>query len=165
MMKEIEVKELSRDKFHVYGDYQDLLHAAEDYKRSGATNIFVPDCITLTLGNNLPVAVSVARVSKTETIIETVEYHKFTCEGIMPIDGDCIIFVSPASFRIDTADIEAYRVPKGTFVQLQPGVLHGRQFTLDTLSVNVLILLPQRTYANDIVFEHLEGENRVEIKL
>lgn len=162
-MKKITVQELSREKFRIYGDYQDLLHVVEDNKRTGGTNIFVPDCLTLTLGSSLPAAISVARVSEAETIIEVVEYHKFTCEGILPIDGDCTIFVGPAGFRFDPNGIEAYRIPKGTFVQLKPGVLHGRQFVSDTTQVNVLILLPQRTYANDLVLERLEGDNRIEI--
>ncbi len=162
-MKKIKVQELSRDKFRMYGDYQDLLHVVEDNQQTGGSNIFVPDCLTMSLDGSLPAAISIARVSEAETIIEMVEYHKFTCEGILPIDGDCIIFVGPAGFRFDTSGIEAYRVPRGTFVQLKPGVLHGRQFTSGAPQVNVLILLPQRTYANDTVMERLEGDNRIEI--
>lgn len=162
-MKELKVQELSREKFRIYGNYQDVLHVAEEFGRTEGTNIFIPDLLTLTLGNNLPVSISVARVSECESVIEGVEYHKFTCEGILPLDGDCNIFVGPAGFRLNMDSIEAYHVPKGTFVQLNPGVLHGRQFVFNIPCVNVLILLPQRTYANDLVYEILEGDKRIKI--
>ncbi|MFQ7398671.1 MAG: Ureidoglycolate hydrolase, partial [Neglectibacter sp.] len=105
----------------------------------------------------------VARVSECERIITALEYHQFTCEGILPLDGDIDIFVGPSSFRVDPATVEAFRVPQGTFVKLNPGVLHGRQFVVNTPAVNVLVLLPERTFGNDCTFTMLEGEDRIRI--
>ena len=84
-------------------------------------------------------------------------------EGILPLDGDIDIFVGPSSFRVDPATVEAFRVPQGTFVKLNPGVLHGRQFVVNTPAVNVLVLLPERTFGNDCTFTMLEGEDRIRI--
>ena len=43
-----------------------------------------------------------------------------------------------ASSRVDPETVVAFRVPKGTFVHTQPGVLHGRQFVVDSPGVNIL---------------------------
>ena len=89
----------------------------------------------------------------------------FTSEGILPLDGDIDIFVGPSSFQVNPASIEAFRVPRGTFVRLNPGVLHGRQFVVDSQSVNVMILLPERTFGNDCVFTRLAESDQIKILL
>ena len=106
-----------------------------------------------------------ARVSQCERIITGVEYHGFTSEGILPLDGDIDIFVGPSGFQVNPASIEAFRVPRGTFVRLNPGVLHGRQFVVDSQSVNVMILLPERTFGNDCVFTRLAESDQIKILL
>ena len=78
----------------------------------------------------MPASVCVARVSECERVISALEYHQFTCEGILPLDGDIDIFVGPSSFRVDPRRWWP-PVPKGTFVRLNPGVLHG-QFVVDS---------------------------------
>ncbi len=162
-MREIKPQALDREKFRPYGDFKDMLQAADERAKGGASNVFVPDLVTLHLDNRMPVSASVARVSECERVITALEYHQFTAEGILPLDGDIDIFVGPSSFRVDPDTVEAFRVPKGTFVRLNPGVIHGRQFVVNTPSVNVLILLPERTFGNDCTFTRLEGEDRIAI--
>lgn len=164
-MREIAPKQLEREAFRPYGDFMDLLRVEQMEKMAGADNIFIPDIVKLHLDGRMPASVSVARVSQCERVISVVEYHSFTCEGILPLDGDVDIFVGPSSFRTDPAAIEAFRVPKGTFVRLNPGVVHGRQYVVNSPSVNVLILLPERTFGNDCVFTRLEESDQIRISL
>ena len=153
---------MDREAFRPYGDYIDLLHVKQMEQRE-EDNIFVPDLVELHLDGRMPASICVARVSECERVVSVLEYHQFTCEGILPLDGDIDIFVGPSSFRVAPETVEAFRVPQGTVVRLNPGVLHGRQFVVDTPAVNVLILLPERTFGNDCTFTMLEGEDRIRI--
>ena len=148
-MREIVSKPLDREAFRPYGDFVDLLHIKQMDAMAGADNIFIPDLTTLRLDERMQASVCVARVSQCERIITAVEYHGFTSEGILPLDGDIDIF--PCS--------------PGTFVRLNPGVLHGRQFVVDSQSVNVMILLPERTFGNDCVFTRLAESDQIKILL
>lgn len=114
-MREIVSKPLDRESFRPYGDFVDLLHIKQMDAMAGADNIFMPDLTTLRLDERMQASVCVARVSQCERIITAVEYHGFTSEGILPLDGDIDIFVGPSSFQVNPASIEAFRVPKGTF--------------------------------------------------
>ena len=163
-MREIQPQALDQEAFRPYGDFIDLLRVPQVDRREG-DNIFAPDLLKLHLDGRMPASVCVARVSECERVISALEYHQFTCEGILPLDGDIDIFVGPSSFRVDLETVVAFRVPKGTFVRLNPGVLHGRQFVVDTPSVNVMILLPERTFGNDCVFTRLEEPDWIRILL
>lgn len=113
-MREIVSKPLDREAFRPYGDFVDLLHIKQMDAMAGADNIFMPDLTTLRLDERMQASVCVARVSQCERIITAVEYHGFTSEGILPLDGDIDIFVGPSSFQVNPVSIEAFRVPKGT---------------------------------------------------
>ena len=57
-----------------------------------------------------------------------------------------------------------FRVPKGTMVKLKPGVIHGAPVSVTGGPVNVLILLPERTYSIDCRFIQLEEKDRMTIE-
>ena len=118
-MREIHPQALDREAFRLYGDFMDLLRVPQIERREG-DNIFAPDLLKLHLDGRMPASVCVARVSECERVISALEYHQFTCEGILPLDGDIDIFVGPSSFRVDPETVVAFRVPKGTFVRLNP---------------------------------------------
>ena len=59
--------------------------------------------------------------------------------------------------------MQVFRVPMGTMVVLRPGVWHHAPFTVDDDPANVLIVLPERTYANDCLVVEL-GEDGVSIE-
>lgn len=161
-MRVLAPQELSREAFRPFGDYTDLLSAAQGVN-SEADNLFLPDLLTLHLDSKMPASVCVARVSECERVINAVEFHQFTSEGVLPLDGDIILYVGPSSFQTDLGAIQAFRIPKGTFVRLNPGTLHGRQFVSGCRQANVLILLPERTFGNDCTFTVLEGDDRIQI--
>jgi ureidoglycolate lyase len=98
-------------------------------------------------------------------VVDVTEYHTATGEGILPLDADALIHVAPATAPGDVpADrVEIFRVPKGTFVSLRPGVWHHAPFAHGSDVANVLIVLPERTYANDCIVQELAEEQQVEV--
>ena len=49
-------------------------------------------------------------------------------------------------------------------VKLKPGVIHGAPISVTGDPVNVLILLPERTYSNDCQFTQLEEKDYMQIE-
>lgn len=126
---------------------------------------FYPDLLTLNFsGETLP-TVNISKIRRREKRVVMMEYHNRTCEGLLPLDGDCVIFVGQACKGFDPEVLEAFRIPKGTFVRLNPGTIHGTQFCIEEEWVRVLILLPERTYMNDCIKRKLEEEEQVLIEV
>jgi ureidoglycolate lyase len=107
--------------------------------------------IPLNLGRNTLVSFSTCRVSPSPWVITVMEYHTFCQEGILPLDGAILLALAPATANEDLPwdRIEVFRIPQGTLVMLRSGVWHGGPFADQADPVNVLITLPERTYAND----------------
>lgn len=162
-MKTIKVQELSNEKFARYGEYQNLLDDKELAKKSIFPGGFFADVMKLDLGSTTLPTVSVCQAMKPEKMeVKMLEAHQFTCEGLLPLDGDVAIFVgAPApgqKFNVD--QLEAFLVPKGTFVRLNPYIIHGAQFAIHEEEAHVLCLLPGRTFRNDMEAVMLTEEER-----
>jgi ureidoglycolate lyase len=150
-MRTVGITELSKDAFQPFGSYADMLDPKRDNPRPGPIGFF-PDMVQLDLGGVSFASFSTCRVEPRERVIRVVETHAVTGEGILPIDNDVLIHVvppSPAGAAIPLDEIQVFRVPRGTMVTLLPGVWHHAPFTIDDNPANVLIVLPERTYAND----------------
>ncbi len=158
-MKIIKVQDLTREAFRLYGDFRSLDDLGGNLKGEPGDAEFYPDLLQLNLsGTTLP-SVCVAKVKEREKIISFLEYHKYTAEGILPLDGDCIIYVGRSWKGFHTGYVEAFRIPKGTFVRLNPGTIHGTQFTAKgAKEVTILILLPEHTFDNDTWKHFLTGQ-------
>ena len=165
-MRKIRVKELDRDSFDVYGSYQQLINPTTE-KIGGKPIEFFRDMVQLNLGSVPAASISVCRVEKRPFVIDTVEFHDGSSEGILPLDGDAVIHVAPATppDSIPLDKFEAYRVPAGTFVALRPGVWHHAPYALEADVVNVLIVLPERAYAVDCAATGLTEKDRIEIQI
>ncbi|MBN1675881.1 MAG: ureidoglycolate lyase [Kiritimatiellae bacterium] len=163
-MRTVQVEELSADAFLPFGFYARLIDPAAE--KIGAPPIdFYRDMVQQDLGGASAVSYSTCRVEKREPVIDVTEYHTATGEGILPLDNDALIHVGPASpgdvpplnrFRV-------FRVPKGTMAVLRPGVWHHAPFTVNDEPANVLIALPERTYANDCRVVELAGDDRIRV--
>jgi ureidoglycolate lyase len=164
-MKTIKVQELSKEAFRQYGIYQNLLSDDEMAAASVNKKGFFADLLTLNFGATTLPSVSVCQVMREEkNIIGFIEAHKYTCEGLLPLDTDVIIFVGKVIRGVLSPDtIEAFHVPQGTFVKLEPLILHGKQFVTKAAEAHVLCLLPQRTFANDMISQMLEDKDKIEI--
>jgi ureidoglycolate lyase len=171
-MQTIKAKPLTPEGFQKYGEYLNLL----DNNAIAAKSVFppfgfFPDLIKLDFGGQTLPTVAVCHVKKTEkNIVAFMEAHRYTCEGLLPLDGDCIIFVGPPPFgnppQFSVKALEAFIVPKGTFVKLNPLIVHGSQYAVNTDEVHIVCMLPGRTFANDMLAGMVEkDEDKAEIVL
>lgn len=158
--KEVKVKELTVEAFKPYGSYANMVKPTGP-KMGG----FHPDMAVMTLGQANEAAFSVTQVLKKENIIDAMECHNRTGEGILPLDGDVLVHVAPASRtdKVPMDRVEVFRVPKGTLLILRPGVWHCAPFAEKADVVNVLVVLPERTYANDIYFYMVPKDDQIRI--
>jgi ureidoglycolate lyase len=84
-------------------------------------------------------AVGYLALEPAEPAFDWAEYHAHSAELIVPLSGECVVYVAepgtePAGFR-------AFRVTAGDGVILAPGVWHGAPLALDApLTAAVLLL-------------------------
>ena len=156
-MKTIKAQKLTREAFRPYGDYVQLIRDPKEFE--GRKVDFTPDMLRLNLSRFTIASFSICRVEPREMTVAASEYHSYTCGGIIPLDGDVIIHVGkPYRGQLNADQMEAFYVPYGTMVTLNPGVLHMAPYAVND-TVNTIIVLPERTYANDcIVLRHGEDE-------
>lgn len=160
-MKTILAQKLSKEAFEPFGAYCDFLNP-QGLNLGG----FYPDRIQFPVAKSVPVGFSPLTVRKPERyVVTTAEYHNDTGEILLPIDGDVIIHVAPASNAKVPELTEAFIVPAGTVVQLWTGVWHYSPFAIDKPVVNCLIALPNRTYMNDCVCINYDESEQIEIKI
>lgn len=162
-LKEIKIKKLDEKGFAKFGQFQNLLDDEALAARSIFPYSFFADVVKLDLGTTTLPTVSVCQAKKQEEMrIAMLEAHQFTCEGLLPLDDDVIIFVGTPlpgrKFSVDT--VEAFYVPQGTFVRLDPMILHGSQFAVHRETAHVACFLPGRTFKNDMLAEFLPEEGQ-----
>lgn len=162
-MKKLIAQPLSKERFEKYGEFMNLLDDEALAKKSIFSQGFFADVVKLDFASTTLPTISVCQVNKQEqNIIKMLEAHKFTCEGLLPLDADVIIFVGTPrpgqKFSVDT--VEAFVVPKGTFVKLNPLILHGTQFPVEADSAHIVCMLPGRTFMNDMMMEILPEDAR-----
>jgi ureidoglycolate lyase len=160
-MRTIKAQLLTKENFDKFGSYTDLLNL--DKSNLGD---FCPDLLLDHVGGNLPLGFSGLVVYKPKKmIIDTVEYHNYTSEIILPLDTDIVIHVAPVSNELVPEQTQAFIVPKGTVVRLNIGIYHLAPFSIEKEIGHVMIALPQRTYKNDCYIFNYDEEERVEILL
>ena len=163
-MRNAKVCELSLEKFQPFGSFAPMINP--DGAKLGAPPIeFYRDMLSLKVGT--PTAsFSVCRVEKRPMVVDVTEFHSWCGEGILPLDGDILIHVGPATPKgeVPVEKIKIFRVPRGTMVTLNPGVWHHAPFAYKSAAVNVLIVLPERTYANDCIVEKISPIKQIKVK-
>jgi ureidoglycolate lyase len=163
-MHKVHVKELSLEEFSRYGYYAHMIDPKAE--KIGQEPVeFFRDMVPLDLGTATTASFSVCRVSRRPGVIEVSEFHNGTGEGILPLDADVLIHVAAASAgpEVPSGRIEVFRVPRGTFVALKRGVWHHAPFAHGAEAANVLIVLPERTYAVDCAVREIDAKDRLEI--
>ena len=165
-MHKVKVKKLTGDDFGISGSYADMLNPS-GYSFGEQPVLFFRDMLQQNLGNSTNASFSLCAVYKRPLIIDCSEYHNYCSEAIMPLDGDILMHVAPAvpDDQPPVDQIEVFHVPKGTMVVINPGVWHQAAFPFNCESVNILCILPERTYAIDCHLRELPEDNQVEIEL
>jgi ureidoglycolate lyase len=160
-MRTINVKELTKDNFCEFGSFYNLV----DLKGNNLGD-FYQDHVKNPVSGKLPMTYSGLIVHKADRmIVDTVEYHNYTGEILLPLDTDIVIHVAPASNKINPEATEAFFVRKGTVVRLDVGVFHLAPFSIEKEEGHVMIALPERTYFNDCVVIKYEEKDQIEIVL
>ena len=145
----IEEQELNIEEFSAFGTFYDMMNP-EGTKMGTSPIEYWPDLSQVSLGHGSTVSFGMVKVAPREYIIRENEYHSNCGEGMLPLNGDILIHLAPPSGeRIREDEIRVFRVPAGTFVSIKPGVWHHAPFAAGKNPVNVLIVLPPRTYQND----------------
>ncbi|MFC1734695.1 ureidoglycolate lyase [Candidatus Hydrogenedentota bacterium] len=165
-MRTIRVRELDVEEFMPYGRYAALI-GPKGEKLGSPPIEFFRDMLQQDLGGSGVPSFSTCRVEKRDMVIDVAEYHTLTSEGILPLDNDVLIHVAPATALEDgvpLGKVAVYLVPKGTMVVLRPGVWHHAPFTIGDGPANVLIVLPERTYANDCEVVELAEDEQIRIE-
>ena len=164
-MRKVKIKELSLEGFAAYGSFMKMIDPPAYH--FGAEPIeFYRDLVQLNLGGQGPASFSVCRVRKRPLTVTVTEVHSRCGEGILPLDSDVLIHVGPATRNgvVPYPEIEIFRVPRGTLVVLKPGVWHHAPFVYGSDAANVVIVLPERTYANDCAVHEIPEDQRIKIQ-
>ena len=163
-MRQLKAEELSFEAFNPFGQYASMINPKAVHR--GAPPIeFYRDMVPLNLGGAHLASFSVCRVEKRPAIIDKTEFHAATGEGILPLDNDVLIHVGPATKpdELPLDQFRVFRVPKGTFVALKPGVWHHAPIVVNADFANVLIVLPERAYANDCGVVGFSDEQKIKV--
>jgi len=163
----IRAEKLTRDAFAPFGDFARMIDPEAEVIGKKPIQFF-RDLVPLNLAGAGIASFSVCRVQQRAPVVDVTEYHTACGEGILPLDADIVIHVGPATppGEVPVKSLRAFRVPRGTFVALRPGVWHHAPFLDDrkAKAANVLIVLPERTYANDCVVHELKKGRQVRIR-
>ena len=165
-MRTVSVEELSVEGFLPFGYYSNMIDP-QAVKIGAAPVEFFRDMLQLNLGSATIASFSTCRVERRASVIDVTECHSRTGEGILPLDNDILIHVAqatPPDSDLPLDEIRVFRVPRGTMIVLRPGVWHHAPFTVNDDPANVLIVLPERAYANDCRVETLAEEDRIRVK-
>jgi len=165
-MRTVGIRELTVEEFLPYGTYANLIDPTSEKLGSPPIEFF-RDIVQQDLGAAGSASFSTCRVEKREMVVDVTEYHTQTAEGILPIDNDILIHAAPATLCDGCVPIDkivVFRIPKGIMVVIRPGVWHHAPFTVNDQAANVLIVLPERTYANDCEVFELKAEDRIQIE-
>jgi ureidoglycolate lyase len=158
------VEALEHSSFAAFGVYSRFNQPSGVF--IGASPIrFFRDLLPLELGGKNPM-LSICRVEPRAKVIDVMEYHTMTGEGILPLDGDVLVQVAPATppgLPFPAAMVRVFHVPQGTMLCIRPGVWHHAPFVLGNQPVNVLIVLPERTYANDCLAHEIPTDQLLRI--
>ena len=164
-MRQIKAVPITAENFRPYGSFASMLNPTGNCFPGDAT--FYPDQVELNVQGGRPVTFSPLTVKKPERmIVSQAEYHNYTGEGVFVIDDDAVIHVAPPSNKVIVPEkTEAFIVPKGTLVKLNTGVWHLAALPVHNELLHVMIVLPERTYANDCTVCDYPEDRQVEIVL
>ncbi|MGI6089686.1 ureidoglycolate lyase [Bilifractor porci] len=158
-MRKIKVEPLTREAFAPFGEYY-AMNEPEGFSLNGEIHRFFPDRVTESYHNRL--AFSPILVKKPEKmLIKQLEYHTTTPEMILPLNGDMIIHVGPASNGIPVTGLtKAFLVKQWTLVKIKSAIWHLAPLPADVDELSAMIILPECTYINDCKVVDLKEEEQ-----
>lgn len=163
-MRKLTVKNILEHDFSVYGRCVNLLSPRTPYIGEDPIRFYRD---MMPLGGNETLALSVTAVEPMKMTVDVLEYHTGTGECFLSLDGDTCICVGPATAKQapQTEMLEAFFVPSGTAVYIHPGVWHYAPYPTGDKPIHSLVMLPQRTYANDCFKYQLKEDEKAELEI
>jgi ureidoglycolate lyase len=163
-VREVKVQDLNHERFNRYGSFTQLIDPDGDFIGSEPLQ-FYRDRVQLELGARTSPSLGVVRVMQRQNVVDMSEYHAYTCELILPLDGDILFHVAPAVAEniFPHEQAEVFRVPRGTAIIIRPGVWHHGPFAVDSECVHCAVLLPERAYENDSIVVKLSPNQQIKI--
>jgi|UPI0004021EF4 ureidoglycolate hydrolase len=161
MIYEIALKKINIENFCDYGTYIDESGIAPTYSDS-AFDWWNAVGILEIEGNT---SIGIVRPHFNPEFSEQLfEQHNLTPEVLVPIDDDAIVLVGKKT-AFDNGmpakeDFEAFLVPKGMAVSLNPGIWHHAPMTLSG-SVKTLVLFKENTSFEDTIVKDLKEQGLV----
>jgi len=158
-MRKIVARLITIEGFAPYGSYTNVLNPSGNHLGD-----FYNDPVLLPVSGDMSIAFSPLVSRKPERIIVSeAEYHNTTGEGILLLDDDAVIHVAPPGKDPVPELTEAFIVPKGTIVKLNVGVWHLAPIPVNNEIMHVMIVLPERVYANDCTVVQYALDDQIEI--
>lgn len=103
---------------------------------------FTADLVPMLTSSPLPVCFSTLKSYKRDMVVDALEFHNYTGEGMLCPDDDVVIHVAPATNRtLALHKTRAFYIPKGTLVMLKVAVWHYAAFPVHKNKANVIIIL------------------------
>lgn len=161
-MLKIKAEPITAEAFAPFGRFYKMSEPA-GFALEGAIHRFFPDRLTAAAFKNI--GFSPILVKKPEKyIITQQEYHNSTWEMIMPLNGDMIIHVAPASAGKPVNEFaKAFIVPQNTLVMINAAIWHLAPLPTVQDELCAMIVLPECTYALDCPVVDLPEEQQFEI--
>lgn len=166
-MPRVKVEELTLEAFRPFGNFVNMINPNTEFIGEKPVQFFRDMALlAITHPRSLP-SFSICRVEKRPLVIDASEYHSHAAEGNLPLDADALIHVGPATPNgVCPKDrLRVFRVPRGTFVTTHAGVWHYAPFAVGANVLNMLIVLPERAYANDCVVVEFDKSEHVHIDM
>lgn len=164
-MRKVKPQELTLAAFAKYGRFAAMTNP-DGPSVGPAIHEFFRDQIVFSYASAFPVGLSVSHVKNRPMLVDVTEIHRDTGEVMLPLTGDVYCHVGlPSGY--DDADydsFESFRIPKGTAVVIDNGVWHHACFPCGEGDVDVLVLLPERTYANDCIVRSIPADKQFMIE-
>jgi ureidoglycolate hydrolase len=108
-----------------------------------------------------PYAVGYLDLQPAEAVVDWAEHHARSVELILPLGGDCAVYV--AGPGAEPREFRAFRLRAGEGVVLDPGVWHGAPLALEGAAAAV-VLLPEGTGSEDtVVVRFPDNPIRIEV--
>jgi len=158
-MTTLRVRELTAEAFAAYGRTITVPARGEDASGPGwrwwAEMVSLP-----TDGRNF--GVGYLALSGSPLRFDCTERHMRSVEVVVPLRGECLLYVGPAERPEEPAAIpelerfEVFRLRPGTGVAMDPGVWHGAPLSEGESSAMVLLL--EGTGANDVTVVRFEDD-------
>jgi ureidoglycolate lyase len=154
-VRAIKVVPLTVENFRPYGSFINALDPSGNCFADEESS-FYPDPVTLPVSGIYQIAFPPLTVKKQKKfIIPMPEYHDHTGERIYFLDDDAVMHAAPPSkLEIVPKKTEAFIVPKGTVVKLNTGIRHPSPQPPHVDILHLLIMMPERVYANDCTVCH-----------